>query len=72
MWKDQASETKSLWLQQKVKSKAFYLRKVDKKMNPADLGTKPLQGPAFELAVILKGCREISFKTSLRIGMLSH
>ena len=48
-------ETKSLWLQQKIKRKDLYLRKVDTKLNPADMGTKPLAGPSFEASMKLNG-----------------
>ena len=48
-------ETKSLWLQQHVKSKTVYIRKTGTKDNLADLGTKIFQPGEFERLRSLNG-----------------
>ena len=44
--------TRFLWVQQKISQKEFSVTKVKGKSNPADLGTKYLNGP--DLSRILK------------------
>eukprot|EP00971_Amphidinium_carterae_P344215 6484464-Amphidinium_carterae.1 len=48
-------ETRSLWLQQWIKSKRLYMRKIDGKLNPADLGTKVLGIQQLQTAIAING-----------------